>query len=720
MTFPFFGQGAATPVQVLIGRGRPSFDISQYIDLANGGLTIEDTGNQADDTASITLVDRDRNIDDIGPEAAVLIKTGTEERFRGFIRSFEPIPFTVSNRITIQCVGLSSLADKCIIPPGSAYTRKKSESDRARILWLLSTFGQPLLKWASNDFSKIQVLESNMERQKFGSLTLRQAIEQVLGAASESANYYFDQGGRLHTFDDDNPEADTAPYEINTTGSPAANEAVPENLRVAWDTTELINFYVVRGSNRAGSGQFSDEDSINLYGRREGFIDGPDSDTTRKARRLGRAALHDTANPMPRVAFTVSERYVTNAGAVWAPGQEVYITAPGLGWVHHSERIIRVTTRYLDSTGRRAMDIEAGALKRSLNSYAGGGGGGGGGGGVGPPGFIPGGPTVSPDPEFGTGGGGGGACCEPTMTDMLFDGFDRFANSSLGTLPIPDTDLWDGGNTWTFNGFPAPATTTAGTDGSVFYVTGSDADGDVNFNLNINTTDAELPFAQGEWSIMGRFRIDFVGQPSLSGDRVFELGIGAFNRLFIYFGDGTNAAGIRVAGNDAVVKYRAKGISANTWHRFRFTKDETDPSAATGLHARFWREDEQEPTEWDVEDGLSNDPDSSTVEMMVSVGAPSPAATQRFELDWLKVFLGQTEGLVSTDTFTGDGSTTTYALSQQASSLRRVDVDGVLVNNVVKGTVTTDDGVVYIRRITFDAAPASGADITVEYVIGRA
>lgn len=357
------GQGQSRPVEVLIGRGRASYDVARLIEDPTS-LTIEDTGNQADDTASFELVDHERVVADIGPEAHVRINQAGEERFRGFIRTFEPEPFAISNRVRVEAVGVSSLLDKCIIPPGRAYVRKRVESDRARLGWLLHTFGAEFLRYGSNDFSRIQVLDEKLERQDFSSLTLRQAIEQVLAAASESANYFIDQAGRLVTWDNDNEIDEAAPYEVNTTASPSATEAVPESLRVAWDSSALINWVYVRGKTPAGSGAFSDEDSIRDHGRRQSFVDGPDSDTRRKARRLGRAALNDSKDPLIRCTFTVSDGYVSRAGVTWAPGQYVYITAPGLGWLHHRLRIIRVTTRYLSGTGVRAMDIECGALRR--------------------------------------------------------------------------------------------------------------------------------------------------------------------------------------------------------------------------------------------------------------------------------------------------------------------------------------------------------------------
>ena len=371
MTFPLFsGQGAGSPVQVLVGRGSASFNLARYIDWeSSGGVRIEETGYSADDTAQISVKDISRVIDEITPEGHVLITQDGVARFRGYIRDWEPSPMTLSTEMSINCVGVSSLLDKCIIPPagGDAYVRRKKESDKARILWLLKTFGQPFLKDVGNDFSHIQVLETEMERQNFSELTLRQAIEQVLAAASESANYYIDRAGRLHTFDDNHEEVLTAPYEVNLSHTLAAGECPAGGFRVNYDTEELINDYYVRGADASGSGRFSDAASIALYGRRSAFIDGPDSDTPRKAERLGKAALRDTKAPLESIRFVVSDQYVVNGTNTWLPGQFVRITSPANGFVRYRRRILRVATTYIAPTGLRKMEIEAGAIKRPRN-----------------------------------------------------------------------------------------------------------------------------------------------------------------------------------------------------------------------------------------------------------------------------------------------------------------------------------------------------------------
>jgi len=354
--------------QVLVGpaTGAPSTNVSPYIDFAT--LVTEDTANQADDTATFELLDIDLAVSALQPEGRIKVTQDGKVRFNGFITNIEPAWEGLSRRFRVSCTGISHLLDMCIIPPSDSdvYVRTTGETDRHRLIWLLDTFGGPFTTAGSSSYAYIQVLETEMERQKFSNLTLRQAIERVLGAASDSANYYVDTLGRLHTWDKTHEENFTAPYAINATLALGANEVAPSDLRVLLDTTELVNWYYVRGKNDAGSGAYADTTSVSAYGRRQAFIDGPDSDTRKKAKRLGNAALKDTKDPLVRMGFTVDLDYCENAGVIWQPGQMVSVTSPAHGLSGYQIRVIRVTTSYLNGLGDRSMEIECGALRANF------------------------------------------------------------------------------------------------------------------------------------------------------------------------------------------------------------------------------------------------------------------------------------------------------------------------------------------------------------------
>lgn len=723
MSLMFSGQGSGTPVQVLVGRGAPTFNLSRYIDLDGGGLRVEETGNNVDDTASWEVVDFLRVIDEIQPEAQVLIKEGPKIKFRGFIRTFEPTAETVHNRVTVTAVGIGSILDKCIIPTagGTAYVRSKKESDRARILWLLKTFGQPFLVHASNDFSKVQVLEPRMEKQDFSSLTLRQAIEQVLAVASESANYYIDQAGRLHTFDEDTDEGLIAPYDVVQAHLLSSSEAPVANFRVLWDTSELINYYYVRGKNKAGSGAFSNAASIARYGRRQAFLDGPDSDTRRKARRLARAALKDTKDPLPRISFTVSDEYATRAGKDWSPGQKATMTSPSTGWLKNVDRILRVTTTYLSSAGIKRVDIEVGALRR-LFGY---------GGYPGapygydpkrpvididwdPPELDPGDPILPPPP------------IPPTVVDPTHHVFDHFAEPLVFTpgfsqpMKVPligeggrTGGGWDGDNTWSV------FLSVAAASGGVFV--GSHSSLFVESDVNLSTVmslsvssqgEPPLPFDpatvhSGPWEIEGRYRLSGAATNVLgTGQRFVRIGWAFRGDLILRFGDPTHPyTAIAIVGETSPMLQKPI-TPQGSWGLFRLRWDDGI------VYVREWEENTPMP-DWQLQDEVGADivDTDTSLDITVRVGNNSGGTSQRFDLDYIKVVTPDpSPGYTVEDTQSGDGTTTTFLVQYPIYSITEIRVDGVQVGNAVIDNLE--------KTVTFDRAPSDGAVVSIVYIVG--
>lgn len=338
---------------------------SPYLDITS--LRVEESGTQEQVTASFTLVDKDNSLR-LPDEGFVHIQHGGETIFKGFTRSRRPRIVALGKIAEITCNDIGSLLDTTLVVSN---IRKTDESDKARLLYLLATYGSQGI-WnagiGSTDPSKIQVLKGAMPNQKFKNMTLRQAIESVLGLASESSNYYLDASGRLHTFDNSNPESDSAPYSVKVAHALGATEIAPEDLVIDFDTSSLINDYQVRAGVRAAGVRVADEYSMNRYGRRAAYIDAPDADTSAKATLVGMAALRDTADPIPRGSFTVQDTYVTRAGIRWMAGQSVPITSALHDMSAISQRIVRVSTEYLDGTGRRKQQIEFGGLRLRLRT----------------------------------------------------------------------------------------------------------------------------------------------------------------------------------------------------------------------------------------------------------------------------------------------------------------------------------------------------------------
>ena len=252
------------------------------------------------------------------------------------------------------------------------------------------------------DWSKVQVLNASMPKQTFPArLSLRQALERILSQASDTADYFLDNEPRLWTFDADSMASvlDSAPYSIRV-GSPGAGEVAPEDLVVAWDSSNLWNGYFVRGANAKVSKTYLDSDpfpalsggslpgpySVHLFGRRIGMLSAPDADTDAKVQRFVKAALRDTRNPVPRITFSLSGSSCYDAaGKRWRGGQRVYITSAihGLagsgvdagpwagsggsaGYLLQPFRIKRVTTRFLSGSGAMRVDVEAGGRRKVL------------------------------------------------------------------------------------------------------------------------------------------------------------------------------------------------------------------------------------------------------------------------------------------------------------------------------------------------------------------
>jgi len=374
------------PLTIFVGpaNGSASIDITDKVPIDS--ISFDETGTHDEATASFSIIDKALRYAAMRGEWKVLIQHGTRATFRGYIGRPSTEIIAIYGERAVSCRDVGSLIDRLIVK--SRFVRAAGESDKARIQWLIDTIGQPLVKEGMTAWGKTQVLNPDMPKQTFDTrLTLRQCIERVLAAASDSANYYIDMSPRLHTFDADHPESGwTAPFHINTVSSPASYEVPPEDLRVDWDTDGLVNSYYVRGKNAAGSGWYTDKDlwengpySVDLFGLRSAYIDAPDADTSAKARRVARAALSDTRNPIPRGSFTT---FVDRDSDAFEAGQLLFVTSTVNGLTGPDEddgpwagatppqplRIVNVTTRYLNGLGDREQDIEFGG--RQVHRYS--------------------------------------------------------------------------------------------------------------------------------------------------------------------------------------------------------------------------------------------------------------------------------------------------------------------------------------------------------------
>lgn len=327
--------------------------LSRYIPLESIRESI--SGNQEVGTFEFDAVDTAVSIGAISGERYVRVEDAGGTRFKGFIRSWSPKVMGASRYWSVTAFGIESLLDSIVVLQNTRYA---GESDKTRLQYLLATYGSQGLyndAFGSTDTSKIQTLNASMPKQKFKYQTLRQAIESVLGAASDTSNYYIDHAGRLHTFDATHPEADTAPYVIRV-GTPGGGEVAPEELTLERDSTELRNDYYVRAKYRAYDTRVISQNSMDLYGRRTAVVDAPDADTLAKATAVGRAALRDTAYPKVRGSFYVSTPYDTG----WKVGQWITFYSSVHNLSGDQSRVIGLICEYQAGTGWRRQEVRFG------------------------------------------------------------------------------------------------------------------------------------------------------------------------------------------------------------------------------------------------------------------------------------------------------------------------------------------------------------------------
>lgn len=353
---------------------------------------IEETGNHESASATFEITDKTLAHTALRGEWRVLVLDAGEPLFRGFMRRVSTEVESIYGGIVVECDDVGSVLDTAIITTAGV-TRKAGESDKARIQWL---FGQG---WAEAlaaeglgaDWSKVRTLQSSMPKQTFPPrLTLRQALERILGAASESSDYYVDMAARLHTFDDDHTESDQpAPFEVKAQPTPGAGAIAPEDFDHSWDSEKRRSGLYIQGANAAGSGYVTDRSlgmvgpySADLFGRRDGYASAPDANTSSKRNTYAKAVFRDIRNPVPQGTFSVTaENVVNGSGVTWHAGQLLYVTSAPHGLSGSSAdagpwagsdggialqpfRIMRVTTTFLNGKGDKRKVIEYGSRRR--------------------------------------------------------------------------------------------------------------------------------------------------------------------------------------------------------------------------------------------------------------------------------------------------------------------------------------------------------------------
>lgn len=339
-------------------------------------IEIDQSGNQQVGHARFTVTDM-ANAKTVTDKAFVTMVDSDGSLFKGFVVDRLPRVAAVGRVIDVTCDGIETMLDEIDVvsnrrPPAGDTT---NESDKQRLTYLIQTYagsGPPSrflydANYGSTDLSKIQTLRAAMPNQKFKNLTLRQSLERVLAVASDSADYYVDASGRVHTFDASHAEGDAAPYVVRV-GTPGAGEISPVDLDIDFDSQTLKNFYRVRAKVRAADVTVSDASSIATYGRWDGYVDAPDADTISKATAVGNAALYDNKTPKVRGSFSTTSPYDVNGATRWKVGQMVTFYSTQHGLAGDQSRIVGLTWKYLSSAGDRTVRVQFGGDRLRLRS----------------------------------------------------------------------------------------------------------------------------------------------------------------------------------------------------------------------------------------------------------------------------------------------------------------------------------------------------------------
>lgn len=402
------------------------------LNIPTESLLPQDSGSREAAEVAFDLVDPGMTFD-LLPEDAITI-TKVEDSgllFGGNVRELATTTNSVGRTYRIVAYDWSTLLDRVNVVQDD---RAAGESDKARLTYLMTTYGGAV--GLDDDDTGIATLNASMPAQKFRLLTLRQAIELVLGTALETATYRVNAGKKLDTWDTAGG-LDAAPYDV-VVGTPGAGEIAPESLAVKASTSNLFNAYFVRGASAAGSGWFTDAASIAAWGRREKYIDAPDSDLSWKAFNVGHAALADTAQPLYRGTFRTQD-----PASGWRSNQRFALTSAAHGLSAAPFDVARVTRAFLTGEGLQVYDVEFGSPKRSFAARQGrnarrstGTGPGSSSGGFTDGGYIPGGPAGEREPDCDD--------CEPWVCDPTDFSVAVGEGGGSGSNLIISDPTWDG------------------------------------------------------------------------------------------------------------------------------------------------------------------------------------------------------------------------------------------------------------------------------------
>lgn len=158
------------------------------------------------------------------PEDSIRVLDSAVEVYEGFLKQRQVAPIAGSTSVWYRCSGTdnTSLLDTDYI---TTAVRSTSETAKARIEWLLTTYGTKGILGGATIVAPQSIPSGTdgIPRQDFNGYSLRDAIEAVLDVVGRDHQYYVDRDLKLHVFEDTEASMD-APFDFSETPNGTTTE----------------------------------------------------------------------------------------------------------------------------------------------------------------------------------------------------------------------------------------------------------------------------------------------------------------------------------------------------------------------------------------------------------------------------------------------------------------------------------------------------------------
>lgn len=211
-------------------------DLSAYVDAPS--LSVAQRAYAEMSTLRVRIRDEASALT-IANEHELLLADGAVKHFAGPVRSLVKTDTGVSGQriFELACQDYSSFLDDDYVPAG--IIRSTSESDKARITWLFSTYGT---RGISIGASVVQLRATMPAAQDFSGKTLHQCLTMI--AAITGGSFFVDYDKVLHYF---SSEVNAAPFNLSDAPDLSTTFGY-EDFQEASDTVDFVNEVHVIGA----------------------------------------------------------------------------------------------------------------------------------------------------------------------------------------------------------------------------------------------------------------------------------------------------------------------------------------------------------------------------------------------------------------------------------------------------------------------------------------